>query len=468
MNQKDAKHEFTDSYHDFLQENRIWLVFILFLAILVRLALMSYAPHYTAYGDTAHRYLPTALNLLQGNGFSLDSTPPFRPSEACVPLYPIFVAGFFLVFGQNGFAVVIGQILLDLITCVLIGFISFRLAPIRLKKLAALFSIIIYGVFSWYTSQWSVRLLTETMALFLTVLLISMVISGLQKRTVYHWFLAGIIGGFALLTRPDSVLLIGAVGLFLILLIVLRNHQQNTINLIIFSLAIGLTLFPWTLRNYLVFEKFQPLASEWGWARNEEHFMPMGYLLWIKTWITDETYFWDVFNQAFVPGVYRFEPEKLPDNMFDSVEERDQVQRLMAKYNETLYFTPEIESGFREIANQRIQRASIRFYVQLPFTRMASMWLTGFATHNVNRLWLRILTVLPIVIIGFIGLIVFGRQSEIGWLLILIVLIRTVYLMYHYAPETRYIVEAYPPLIAAGGVLYAWLFRRFFDTNLKA
>jgi hypothetical protein len=46
-----------------------------------------------------------------------------------------------------------------------------------------------------------------------------------------------------------------------------------------------------------------------------------------------------------------------------------------------------------------------------------------------------------------------------------IIIIRTIFLAYHYAPETRYIVEVYPAMIAACGVSIAamWLgiLRRF-------
>jgi hypothetical protein len=49
------------------------------------------------------------------------------------------------------------------------------------------------------------------------------------------------------------------------------------------------------------------------------------------------------------------------------------------------------------------------------------------------------------------------RRSSLLMLLLLVVLSRTLFMAYHYAPETRYMVEVYPPMIAACGVTAAAL-----------
>ena len=52
-----------------------------------------------------------------------------------------------------------------------------------------------------------------------------------------------------------------------------------------------------------------------------------------------------------------------------------------------------------------------------------------------------------------------GRNQLLIQLLVLVVLTRTLFLGYHYGPEARYIVEAYPAMIAACGVTGAALWR---------
>ena len=44
-----------------------------------------------------------------------------------------------------------------------------------------------------------------------------------------------------------------------------------------------------------------------------------------------------------------------------------------------------------------------------------------------------------------------GSKQPVARLLLLVILTRTIFLAYHYAPEARYIVEAYPAMIAACG-----------------
>jgi hypothetical protein len=39
--------------------------------------------------------------------------------------------------------------------------------------------------------------------------------------------------------------------------------------------------------------------------------------------------------------------------------------------------TPELSDKFRALANERIKRAPLRFYLWLPLKRAVSMWLTG-------------------------------------------------------------------------------------------
>jgi len=85
-------------------------------------------------------------------------------------------------------------------------------------------------------------------------------------------------------------------------------------------------------------------------------------------------------------------------------------------------------------------------------------------TRQLTMRVLRIFSVLPIHIGVALGLSLFGRWQPLAALLLLIVLSRSIFMSYHYAPETRYMVEVYPPMIAAYGVTAAaiWLHARKF------
>ncbi len=449
----------TGGFAGFIRAN--WSVFVLILiaGACVRCFLLVSAGESLISGDAKLRYLPTAVNILNGNGFSIDTAAPFRPSEAAVPVYPLFIAAVYFCFGSNPIAIGIVQIIIDLGTGFILAFISWQLAAFRYRRAASLAAFFIYIVVSWFTMVWSARVLTETLAIFFTVAAIAFCADTLAtgRHSWKSWTGAGVCSGLALLTRPDSALLVAAVGSVL-LIHFLKNLDRTAFAAgVLYAAAVLATLSPWIIRNYLVFDKFQPLASEWGFASGD--FMPVGYLHWVKTWITDETYFDDVFNQPFIPGLVRFETSKLPDSIFDGNDEHLQVEALMQRYNETLLFDSEIDAEFQTIADKRIARDPLRYYVGLPVTRTASVWLTGFATNHATPWMLiaRLLSVAPIIIGGLIGFALTIRRSILAQLLFSIVVVRTLFLAYHYAPETRYIVEAYPPMIAAASIAFAFL-----------
>ena len=437
-----------------LSRHRILILIVLGLALTFRIVL---AINFPAVAGDESRYTVPAINMLAGHGFSSDTTEPYLPSKHIVPLYPLFVYAVYAVFGESNSAVRIAQGAIDVLTCLLVAFIAFSLAPPSSSSLAAIISLVIYGGLSWFTVNWTRYILTETLALFFTTLAIAVSVLAI-RRSRWLWLVVGALCGLALLTRADSVLLVSAFVLFLIFRI-LRWRRYAIVSLLLFCLAVPVVLGPWILRNWLTLGEFQPLASEYGFARGG--YMPTGYLWWIRTWMTDETYF-DAFYPAFNPGSRAFDPHELPDSVFDSEGEKQQVLRLIARYNQTGQFTPDMSDEFRAIGNQRIRRAPLRFLIWLPIRRIASVWLTGFATHNPIRRLVRILLVLPILIGGVLGFAFCSRKQPVAQLLLLVIFTRTIFLAYHYAPEARYIVEAYPAMIAACGVSGAafWLYCR--------
>lgn len=423
---------------------------ILLLALAVRVGFVI------AFPDPLEesRYRPIAVNILEGHGFSSDASAPYRPSEAAAPAYPLFIAAVYAVFGRNVYALTLSQAFVDLATCVLLAFVSFSLAPARLKSSAALWALIIYGIFSWPTIVWVARVYAETLTLLFTTIALAFCALAVRKGSRY-WFGAGLACGFAILTRPDSVLLLIAIVLFLLIQLARERQRRVASSLFAFCLAVGLALAPWVMRNYISLGKFQPLASEYGHSRDA--YFPTGYLWWLRTWIKDETHFDYAFNPAWSPESTFFDPERLPPGTYDSEGERVRLASLIARFNETQLITPDMDQEFRDLAYERIKRAPVRFFILLPFYRAASMWLTGFSTSHARpyMLILRILSVLPIHVGGVLGIAFLWRRHPLAMLLALIALVRTAFMAYHYAPETRYMAEIYPPVIAACGVTAA-------------
>jgi 4-amino-4-deoxy-L-arabinose transferase-like glycosyltransferase len=290
--------------------------------------------------------------------------------------------------------------------------------------------------------------------MFLTMLAVALSIWA-ARGTRGRWLIVGITCGLAILTRADSVLLVFAFILFLVVQIARLRSSTGVFALLLFCTGVLLALAPWILRNYLALGKFQPLANAYGKPHGE--YVPMGYLLWIRTWMTDETNY-HATDLVFHPGNRDFDPRQLPDSVFDSAAEREEVSELIAKYDQVGEMTPDMSEKFRALANERIKRAPLRFYLWLPLKRVVSMWLTGFVTTNRFHLFLRILLVLPILIGGVLGLAIWARNATVVHLIGLIIFTRTA-LFAFIGAEARFIVEAYPLVVAACGIAGAALWR---------
>src|SRR5205085_11183799 len=122
------------TFKGLLLANRRQILIIITLGLALRMTLVIASP---PAANDAFRYIRTANNILDGHGFTYDKAPPYLPGESVVPFYPLLVAGIYGLFGRHEIAVKIFQVFLDLITCLLVAFISFKLAPARLKELAA-------------------------------------------------------------------------------------------------------------------------------------------------------------------------------------------------------------------------------------------------------------------------------------------------------------------------------------------
>ena len=270
-----------------------------------------------------------------------------------------------------------------------------------------------------------------------------------RKRAFMLWGVTGLIAGLAVLFRPDSGLFAAAIGITIVISafdslgpekkaqLSARRFWRAVPSAAIFSVAFLLVLVPWTIRNRRVFHLFQPLSPTHGEMPGE--FVPHGYLLWLRTWISDGRYVGPV---LWALDSAPLSIDKFPDEAFDSKQERDRVAALLEKYNhppeqqdtsestsasvpqsghETVpattatpvpgpseepssneeeteqgeeetedeeatspeefsgEMTPEVDAGFAEIGRERVSRAPLHYYVVLPMKRAVALW---FDTHS--------------------------------------------------------------------------------------
>jgi uncharacterized membrane protein YuzA (DUF378 family) len=330
--------------------------------------------------DDGRVYAQMARNLLDQHVYSHDPQPPFNPSLIRLPGYPLFLASIYSVFGlQNNGAVRVIQALIDTGTCALIALLAFYWQPDEKKKRVTAFAALGLATVCPFTTIYTATILTEVLTNLLLVALLLATTFALRgtsttegnaegnnrlKNSLLWWSLAGLIGGVAVMMRPDAGLFLAAVGLTLVITNVwsavasaarhrfgstadidsqdnpkrrrrfaLPAHSKKVfagimISGAVFSLAFALVLAPWTIRNWRVFHLFQPLAPQHAEMPGE--FVPRGYLLWVRSWLDDEKY---VAQFLWPLEVEPIDVDELPASAFDSPEEKKRVAALLEKYN---------------------------------------------------------------------------------------------------------------------------------------
>ena len=337
---------------------------ILILALAFRICVAHWLPNDSP--DDGRIYAQIARNVLEQHVYSHDLEAPFSPSLIRLPGYPLFLASIYSVFGhENNGAIRIVQALVDTATCGLIALLAFFWQPDEKKKLATALAALAWAALCPFTAIYTATILTEVLTNFLLVTLLLAATMALRetlttedteklqkkkklKKALVWWCVAGLIGGVAVMMRPDAGLFLAAVGLTLVitglwpLVSGLRKTStkdqrpkakplvtQLLISGATFSVAFALVLAPWTLRNWRVFRVFQPLAPQHAEMPGE--FVPRGYLLWVRSWLDDQKY---VAQFLWPLEVEPIDIDELPESAFDSPEEKKRVAALLEKYNQ--------------------------------------------------------------------------------------------------------------------------------------
>ncbi|MFS8086767.1 MAG: hypothetical protein ACMG6H_14125, partial [Acidobacteriota bacterium] len=313
------------------------------------------------------------------------------------------------IFGHpNNGAVRIVQAMVDTATCALVALLAFYWQPDEKRKRMTAIAALALAAVCPFTTIYSATILTEVPATFLVMAMFLAATLALRKTfltedtqeskdkgTLNHlirwWLVAGLLGGLAVLFRPDTGLFVAAVGLTLVIIglrpiwsAVAKRARDGAVGLFpspigrgargeglahspsfqaspvgkanktaiensialrlrplsrqyflrtlaagaLFSLAFTLVLAPWTIRNARVFHLFQPLAPSHGEMPGE--FVPRGYYQWLRTWLDHERYV--------APFLWSLDSEPIdiddvPASAFDSAEEKDRVAALLDKYN---------------------------------------------------------------------------------------------------------------------------------------
>ncbi|MGC9198571.1 MAG: glycosyltransferase family 39 protein [Acidobacteriaceae bacterium] len=324
---------------------------------------------------------------------------PVQPTLIRLPGYPLFLAAWDAVGGGAHAALALWvQMALDLFGCALLGFLAERLA-VRLATRAGAdgeergavaaqvgVAAVWLSALCPFTANYAVALMPESLSVFCVVTTFFALErweacwrGGAEVRRGETWVWTVVIGcslAWAVLLRPDQGLLAAAV-LPAMLWAGWRARVREGWSLArgllpatTVGLLILLPLLAWGVRNWRVFHVVQPLAPRY--AEDPDETVPLGFYCWYRSWAIEYKSNLDIYWK------YDDDPMRLSDlpaRAFDDAQQRRETEAVFDRYNNLLTATPELDAAFAKIADERIAKHPVRYYVVLPVARELDMWL---------------------------------------------------------------------------------------------
>jgi 4-amino-4-deoxy-L-arabinose transferase-like glycosyltransferase len=236
---------------------------IIILAALVRFGyfFFNFDPTTPPTNDSLEYHL-IAQNLVQGKGYMING----QQTAFRAPFLTYLTAGIYLLFGVNFIA---ARLVIIIFSVVLVWGI-YELARTLSNHRVGLWSAFI-AAFWIHFVLYGTRIFTEIPYTLFAILAVLMVIKYIKNSRFSVLILAALFFALAILTRPVGLFLFGVVTVYLILRIRTRKNIRRVI------VMAGLTLlfiFPWTVRNYIVFHRIIPVTSASGlvlWISNNHY-----------------------------------------------------------------------------------------------------------------------------------------------------------------------------------------------------
>jgi len=446
-----------------LRESRRFFLFFSVAGLALRLLFYFRFPHITGdsliYGDIAKNWLDHGV-------YGLTHAEGVLPTWIRLPGYPAFLALSFVLFGHEHYhAVLLLQIVIDLIGCYFVADLARRTLSNRAGKIA--FAL---AALCPFTANYTVAPLAETLSIFFTAVALDSAVIGFMGfdagRVRWRaWVWCGVALAVGILLRPDGGILLVAIGIFMLWRmwqVPGERKQLFWVGILVSAISVA-PLVPWTIRNWRVFHQFEPLAPRY--ASDPDEFVPSGFDKWVRTWTADYASTEEIYWQ--VPGA-DVDVSLLPSRACDNEQECAETQAIFDDYAKSHFVGPELNARFERLANARIGRHPLRYYLWLPILRITDMWLrprTEMLPLN-SRWWefaddtqdCVIATIWGIINLSFVLAavmgVVKGPRPRYLALMMLFVVLRSAFLGTLENPEPRYTLECYPVVLVLGA---AWM-----------
>ncbi len=243
-----------------INNKRLYLAIFL-CALLIRLVFVANLEEKWYFYDTEH-YDKAASSILAGKGFgggfNFSNDPELRSVYSLPPIYPIFLATIYFLFGRHFLIVRIVQSIVSALTCLMMYFIGEKVFNDKKVGLIAASISIFYPLLIFSSGLLYIEALF-TFFISMTIYYVFRVYD--EEKYVWLSILTGLFLGLATLARPVIFSFYPFLALWVFMILIKPFKKRLTILAFIFSSAV-LTMMPWTIRNYNVFGRFVPVSAE--------------------------------------------------------------------------------------------------------------------------------------------------------------------------------------------------------------
>lgn len=205
-----------------------------------------------ARGNNRDVIIPIAENIYLYQDFSISPGDPTIEHEF---LYPIIIAGGYMLFGRTWFGITLIQSIMSGLTALFIFLICNKLFQNRFISICAF----LLTVFHPYLFINTLSIFDTTLFVFLMTLLILQTYRMNEKPTKFNAIIMGIILALTILTRDSATIFVIPVAMY----IIWSLGKKHIIDFLIMLLITVCMLTPWIIRNYLISGKI--LLSSHGY-----------------------------------------------------------------------------------------------------------------------------------------------------------------------------------------------------------
>ena len=234
------------------------VVFLLALALRV-LYNLTVARDYVPAGD-ATEYIGLAQHMLHWGCYC--QAGPGMPTTYRPPVFPLFLAGVFALFGDDPLRARLALSVVGSVTCVLTSEMARTLFGRRAAIVAGLIAATYPQLFIYDAWLYSESLAT---CLFAASCLATMYV--VRRPVGWRWVLVGALLGMTALTRPNGIYALIAVVAWAAVELWRRRSaaRRALLGVALVTLGCIAVMTPWTIRNYVVTDgAFVPISTGGG------------------------------------------------------------------------------------------------------------------------------------------------------------------------------------------------------------